>query len=61
MPQRARARGDSDTTLTSRTSARSTSAAEVMAAVLLQSRWRGRVDREDLYWDLMGYGAEDPE
>ena len=33
MPQRASARGDSDTTLTSRTSARSTSAAITSAAL----------------------------
>ena len=38
MPQRAIARGDSDTTLTSRTSARSTSAAITSAALPAVSR-----------------------
>jgi len=30
-------------------------------ALKIQRLWRGRIAREDLYWDLMGYGPEDEE
>ena len=32
---------------------------KVQAAVCMQSHWRGKVARDDFYWDTMGYGLDE--